>query len=103
MLWSYDYCVYKVIVCRWDDVASFIISGCTSIVMALFMAWCQGYPVRVRFFHIVELWFGVCKVLDCRLDDVISFIVPGCTVNSTICENPNPNPRPWDTPGMNKV
>ena len=37
MLWSYGYCVYKVIVCHWDDVTSFIVPGCT--VMVILYSW----------------------------------------------------------------
>jgi len=38
-------------VCRWDDVASFIISGCTLIVILLSWSGVRGIPlsrVRVR-------------------------------------------------------
>ena len=33
MLWSYGYCVYKVMVFHWDDVTSLIVPGCTVIVI----------------------------------------------------------------------
>ena len=33
MFWSYSYDVYRVLVCCWDDVTSFIIPGCTVIVI----------------------------------------------------------------------
>ena len=33
MLWSYGYGVYRVLVCHWDDVTSFIVPGCTVMVI----------------------------------------------------------------------
>ena len=37
MLWSYGYGVCRVLVCSWDDVRSFIVPGCT--VMVVFYSW----------------------------------------------------------------
>ena len=51
MLWSYGYCVYKVIVCHWDDVTSFIVPGCMVMVILYSCSGVRGIPwsrVRVR-------------------------------------------------------
>ena len=43
--------VYSILVCRWDDVTSFIISGCTIIVILYLWFGVRGIPwsrVRVR-------------------------------------------------------
>ena len=49
MLWSYGYCVYKVIVCHWDDVASFIIPGCMVMVILYSCSGVRDIPwSRVR-------------------------------------------------------
>ena len=37
MLWSYGYGVYRVLVCHWDDVTSFIVPGCA--VMVILYLW----------------------------------------------------------------
>ena len=51
MFWSYSYGVYRVLVCCWDDVTSFIIPGCTVMVILYWWSGVRGIPwsrVRVR-------------------------------------------------------
>ena len=51
MLWSYGYGVYRVLICRWDDVRSFIIPGCTVMVILYSWSGVKGIPLsrfRVR-------------------------------------------------------
>ena len=51
MLWSYGYGVYRVLVCFWDDVTSFIVPGCTVMAILYWWSGVRGIPwsrVRVR-------------------------------------------------------
>ena len=57
MLWSYG---YRVLVCHWDDVTSFIVPGCTVIVIlidGLMSGLSHGLGLGLGFSHLVELWF----------------------------------------------
>ena len=52
--------ICRVIVCRWDDVASFIIPGCTVMVILYscsIVRVSHGLGLGLGFSHIVELWF----------------------------------------------
>ena len=69
MLWSYGYGVYRVLVCHWDDVTSFIVPGCT--VMGILYCWSgvrviQWSRVRVRV-------LAHCRVMVLVFDVTINF------------------------------
>ena len=57
MLWNYGYGVYRVLVCFWDDVTSFIVPGCMVIIDGLVSGLSHGLGLGLGFSCIVELWF----------------------------------------------
>ena len=65
MLWSYGYGVCRVLVCRWDDVRSFIVPGCTVMVVLYSWSGIRDIPwsrVRVRvvaYCRVMVLGFAV--------------------------------------------